>query len=130
MEEQRDRGQPHEGSITRRAWIRRSRERVAADQVSFECSTGGCSDVKTLARGAEVSPLPPIDIAIHLVGRIKPVPIQKARGETKSHRGVIGPLACLQVERATPNNVPDSLEGAPIREFDRGAQCIAAGKTQ
>ena len=57
---------------------------------------------------------------------VEPATLDQARGQTQSHRCVVGQLAGPKEERATADHVVGRLERSRTLELQRGAQRVAS----
>lgn len=90
----------------------------------------GRADVEAAAVRAQVPVAPPADVALELVERVEASAPDQALGEAERHRGVVGPLAGCEVERAAADDVVDRGEGGGAAELERRAECVAGGEAE
>ena len=74
--------------------------------------------------------LVPQHVAAQLVLEVELASVEQRLGEAQRHRGVVGPLARLQAERAAADHVVDRLEGARRAELERRADGVAAREAE
>src|SRR5262249_9172317 len=72
----------------------------------------------------------PTDVAAELIDRVEPAPLDEALGQAEGHRGVVGPLAGLEAERAAAADVVDRGEGPRGAKFQGRAERVAGGKPE
>jgi hypothetical protein len=73
---------------------------------------------------------PPSAIALHLILGIEAVALHQAFAQAKCHAGVVGPLAGLQVKRATANHVRKRFKRVGRLEFQCGAERIPGSEPE
>ena len=71
----------------------------------------------------------PLQVAVHLVMRVKPV-FDKAGREAQGHAGVVRPLTREQIEWTATDHVGQRREGTTRLELDRCPNGVAHGQTQ
>ena len=67
----------------------------------------------------------PADVLRQSIDRIECAAFEQTLGQTQRHRGVVRPLAGLEVERAAADHVGDWREGAWLGELQGGTERIA-----
>src|SRR6185295_17192351 len=65
-----------------------------------------------------------------LIECVKPIPLDQAGCQTKSHGSVVSPLTGPEIERAAPGHVSQPLEGSPCTKLHGCADCVPRSKAE
>ena len=114
---QHHRGQAHERAVAGGIRVGGAAERFLGALEALQGLPAGNPNVETTPGAAQVAVMVPAQVAFHLIARVEGLAFglaafDQAFGQAQGHRGVIGPLAGLQIERTAASHLFDGGKGA------------------
>ena len=125
-----NRRKAHQRAVASATRICGARERITSFAVRRECRAACHANIEALACAAHVAVSPPAHVSLHLVFGIEPLGAHQAFSKAQGHRCVIGPLAGLEVERASAYHVGKQGEHARRLEFQSRAERITGSEAK
>jgi len=83
------------------------------------------SDVEHATVAAKVAMLGPLRVSLQLVNGIEPAFLHQTLRQAKRHRGIVSPLAGLEVEGTATDHVSKFFEGTRGFEFESGSDGVS-----
>ena len=128
--EERHRREPHQGTVSRGAFVGGSGVRLAGSLVGLERPPGRVPDVEAVALRAQIALFVPAKVAAELINGIKTARFHQALGQAERHGGVVGPLAGAEVVGSAAAKALDREKGAPGQKLHLRPQRVADGEAK